>query len=91
MPKLDLRQRYHLAINAGNVLEFFGAAMGTTAMYLYVGLPAALGLGAVLLILGAEFSLADHVWRVPLLLRPHPVNRFKSWRFYRKYHVRVKA
>jgi hypothetical protein len=91
MPKLDLRQRRHLHINAGNVLEFFGAAMGTTAMYLYVGLPAALGLGAMLLILGAEFSLSDHVWRLPMFLRPHPVNRFKSWRFYRRHGERVKA
>lgn len=67
-----MRQRSWLAVNAGNLLELLGAACGVYGIDRLAGLSWALIAGAVLLVAAAELIYDEHVWRVPLPLRPQP-------------------
>lgn len=63
--------RAYLRGDAGGLIEFAGAAMAVTAVYLLVGLGWALLAGGAALLIGAEFVYFDVRFRVPLPKRPH--------------------
>jgi hypothetical protein len=67
-----MRQRSRLAVNAGNLLELLGAVCGVYGIDRLAGLSWALIAGGVLLVAAAELIYDEHVWRVPLPLRPQP-------------------
>ncbi len=65
-------QRSRLVINAGNLLEFIGAACLVYGMDRLLGLAWAFIVGGILLVAVAELIFDAKVWRLPLPLRPHP-------------------
>src|SRR5271165_4622557 len=84
----DFTTKPVLTINTGNVLEIFGAAMATTAVYLLAGLPWALVSGAVFLLIGAEFVYVQAT-RIALPGLPRPKNPHLIQRF--RLNRKVKA
>jgi hypothetical protein len=66
-----------LPINIGQYLEIAGAAMCVTGVYLIAGLGVALIVGAVALVVAAEFVYSD-----PVMIKhprtPHPIQRAKK-------------
>lgn len=83
-----MRQRSYLKINAGNFLEVVGAALGVYGLDRLAGFAWALILAAILFVVAAELIYDEHVWRVPLPVRPQPGKWVKArrqriglWRF----------
>ena len=67
-----MRQRSRLAVNAGNLLELAGAVCGVYGIDRLAGLSWALIAAAILFVAAAELIYDEHVWRLPLPLRPQP-------------------
>jgi hypothetical protein len=66
-----------LPINLGQWLEVFGAAMCTTGVYIIAGLGVALVVGAVFLVVAAEFVYGGAPLMVTLPRTPHLIRRIK--------------
>lgn len=66
-----------LAVNLGQYIEIAGAAMCVTGVYIIAGLGVALVVGAVFLVVAAEFIYGDPV----MIKRPtaHPIARLRKW------------
>lgn len=73
MTPLRPRPRHVVVVSVGNVLELAGAALACYALDRLAGTPAALLLGAVLLVVGAELLYDGTVVSFPLPRRPRPL------------------
>jgi hypothetical protein len=76
--KIPEFQNLRRPVNVAQYLEWAGAAMCTTGVYLIAGLGVALIVGATALIVAAEFIYGD-----PVLIHvprpPHPFKRIRGW------------
>jgi hypothetical protein len=70
------RARPQLTFPVANYVEFAGASMLTTGVYLLAGLGWALVAGALILIVASELVLGDNL-SVTLPRPPHPIRRLR--------------
>ena len=84
-------RRTRLVVNVGNLIELVGASAVVDAVDRLAGLPWALLLAGVLLVIAAELIYDTHTWQIPLPHRPRPRawlldkrQRFGIWRMRRR-------